>query len=532
MASVKLSILTCGLILLTPMAALAQAGQKQDLTSSGGLVCARCHVSSVLEWSISKHCTITNLARVPNCTGCHGPSKGHVADEQNGVKPDRIPRGDAIAGLCKECHQLGCPKTDKATGCQDCHHPHALVSPAPNSSGIEARAKELGTQQDAYMTGLTEGERLVKLQQWSGARDAFRAALKVNPASSQAKASLLMCDRRLKPGIAGFKIVGDQFDAQSGLPKEIVLEGSDISMVLVPAGRFDIGSDRNADAQPVHTITVAPFYLGKYEMTQAQWKTLMATNPSFYQGEKYPEADKMPVEQVSWEDCQRMLAEINKKAPGGGFRLPTEAEWEYAARAGATAPPPASQVLRFSWLQENSEPAPVAPVAPATPPAPAPAPGAARGGPGAAGASGAAASPTNRGGLFAAMAGAVRMRTNLYLVGSGVTASPHPVGTREPNAWGLYDMVGNVSVWCSSLFQPYPYVAGDGREAAFDPGSRVVRGASFTDFIESADPGLRHSDRPDHQYRWNGVRLAFSPPDAGQTAEASQLQPKDAPKSN
>ena len=244
----------------------------------------------------------------------------------------------------------------------------------------------------------------MKLQQWSGARDAFRAALKVNPASSQAKASLLMCDRRLKPGIAGFKIVGDQFDAQSGLPKEIVLEGSDISMVLVPAGRFDIGSDRNADAQPVHTITVAPFYLGKYEMTQAQWKTLMATNPSFYQGEKYPEADKMPVEQVSWEDCQRMLAEINKKAPGGGFRLPTEAEWEYAARAGATAPPPASQVLRFSWLQENSEPAPVAPVAPATPPAPAPAPGAARGGPGAAGASGAAASPTNRGGLFAAMA--------------------------------------------------------------------------------------------------------------------------------
>ena len=105
MASVKLSILTCGLILLTPMAALAQAGQKQDLTGSGGLCAPVATSVPSLEWGISKHCTITNLARVPNCTGCHGPSKGHVADEQNGVKPDRIPRGDAIAGLCKECHQ-------------------------------------------------------------------------------------------------------------------------------------------------------------------------------------------------------------------------------------------------------------------------------------------------------------------------------------------------------------------------------------------------------------------------------------------
>jgi formylglycine-generating enzyme required for sulfatase activity len=474
-----------------------------------------------LEWSISKHNTITNGERLPNCTGCHGPSKGHVADEQDGVKPDRIPRGDDIAALCMGCHQVGCPQTDKTAGCQDCHHPHALVNPAPSTTNIEARAKQLDTQQDAYKAGLAEGQRLVKLQQWGPARDAFRAALKVNPASIPAKEAVLMCERRLKPEIPGFKIVGNQFDPPSGLPKEIVLEGLDIDMVLVPGGVFDMGSDSHPDSKPAHTVTVGPFYLGKYDMTQAQWKALMSTNPSFYQGEKFPQADKMPVEQVSWEDCQMMLAEINKKTSGGGFRLPTEAEWEYAARAGSTAPPPASQVLRFSWLQENSEPEPVAASAPAAPP-PAPAP---------------VAAPTNRGGapggVITPMVAATRFRTNLYLVGSGVTALPHPVGTKQPNALGLYDMVGNVSVWCSSLFQPYPYVAGDGREAATGQGTRVVRGASYADFIESADPALRHSDRPDHRFRWNGVRLAFSPPPAGgQSAEASQLVPKDAPKGN
>jgi|GEM_PF-751490 formylglycine-generating enzyme required for sulfatase activity len=511
MARLKIWHLTWGLLILTPMALPAQEGQRQDLASAG--VCARCHVSTSLEWGISKHSTVTNGTRVPNCTGCHGLSKGHVADEQNGVKPDRIPRGDAIAGLCTGCHVEGCPKTDQQKGCQDCHHPHALVNPAMDPAAMRAHAKELTTQQDAYKARLAEGERLAQAGQWGAAGEAFRAALKENPASSRAKAAAQMCDRRLKPGIAGFKIVGDQFDAQSGLPKEIVLDGLGVDMVLIPAGSFDMGSERNADSQPVHSINVAAFYLGKFEMTGAEWKALMSTNPSFYQGEKYPQADKMPVEQVSWEDCQKMLAEINQKAPGGGFRLPTEAEWEYAARAGSSEPLPAAQVLRVSWLRENSEPdQPATAVTAATP--------VTRGTGGTGGTGVAPFAPTTR------------FRTNLYLVGSGVTSMPHPVGTREPNQWGLYDMVGNVSVWCSSLFMPYPYVADDGREAATGPGTRVVRGANFADFTESADPGLRHSERPDRRFRWNGVRLAFSPPEEGQGAAASQPEQKGMPKGN
>jgi formylglycine-generating enzyme required for sulfatase activity len=423
------------------------------------------------------HSTISEGARQPSCTGCHGPSAGHVMDEENGIKPDRIPRGADIAALCVECHGSGCPHTADLQNCQNCHHPHALVNPQLDPAALEEHAKQLTAQQDAYKSQLAEGERLALLQRWDAAGEAFRAALKENPASSRAGEALQMCERRLKPGIPGFQIAGDRFDAPSGLPREIVLEGLNLEMMLVPAGSFEFGSERHPDTRPVHSVYIAPFYLGKFEMTQGQWTSLMSTNPSFHQGEKFPQAGKLPVEQVSWEDCQKMLAEVNKKSPGGGFRLPTEAEWEYAARAGSTEPLPANQLLRFAWLRDNSEPAnPVAPP----------------------------------------------MRSSMYLIGSGVISAPHPVGAAEPNQWGLYDMLGNVSEWCSSLFQPYPYAADDGREAAAGPGMRVLRGANFSDAADAADAALRHPERPDRRFRWNGVRLAFTPPAPGQRATPSQ----------
>ncbi len=103
--------------------------------------------------------------------------------------------------------------------------------------------------------------------------------------------------------------------------------------------------------------------------------------------------------------------------------------------------------------------------------------------------------------------------------------APHAVGTAKPNPWGLYDMEGNVSVWCSSLALPYPYNKADGREAADGAGLRVVRGATFVDTADAADPTFRHSDRPDRKLRWVGVRLAFSPPEpviAAPTAQAAR----------
>ena len=265
-----------------------------------------------------------------------------------------------------------------------------------------------------------------------------------------------MIARRLKPGIPGFKTVGDQFDAASGLPKEIVIEGLGIEMILAPAGSFDMGSDGRADTAPRHTVGLGAFYLAKTAMTQGQWKTLMGVNPSYYQGAKFPQADQFPVEQVSWQDCQAMLAAVNKKV-GGGLRLPTEAEWEYAASAGGSETFDPSAVLSSAWLRENSQIAPTVtinvPAAPMVPPAatggtagkgPGAAPttpGAARGagrGPGAAG---------GRGGL--GRGGAVNVEAAKLKAPDHF--APHAVGTAKPNPWGLYDMEGNVSVWCSSL---------------------------------------------------------------------------------
>jgi formylglycine-generating enzyme required for sulfatase activity len=433
------------------------------------VTCARCHVSSSLEWGISKHSLVTRGARLPNCVGCHGESRGHVADEQNSVKPERLPRGAAIAQLCLECHRSGCPETRARADCEECHHPHALVNPKFDPAAVEAHARELSAEQAAYASDLARGEALAARGRWEEAREAFAAALKENPGDAKAAAGVERCLRRLNPGIPGFRIVGDRFDPQTGWPEEIVLDRLGLDLVLVPAGSFDMGSERNPGSEPVHTVDVPAFYLSKVEVTQAQWKAVLGNNPSLHQGAAFPDADRLPVERVSWNDCRALLATINRQVPGGGFRLPTEAEWEYAARAGSASAPAPAEVLRQAWLEENSEP-------PNLPPP---------------------------------------VRTGLYLIGAGVTSVPHPVGTREPNRWGLCDMLGDVSVWCSSLESPYPYRADDGRESVSDPGPRIIRGASFADFVENADPGLRHSGRPDLRLPWIGVRLAFVPPAFG-----------------
>ena len=88
------------------------------------------------------------------------------------------------------------------------------------------------------------------------------------------------------------------------------------------------GNDCGIDEKPAHQVTVSSFYIGKYEVTQGQWKAIMGNNPS-----KFPKGDNYPVEQVSWNDVQEFISKLNAKT-GKNYRLPTEAEWEYAARGG------------------------------------------------------------------------------------------------------------------------------------------------------------------------------------------------------
>lgn len=109
--------------------------------------------------------------------------------------------------------------------------------------------------------------------------------------------------------------------------------GVKLDMVEIPGGTFQMGSTENNDEQPVHSVTVSSFWMGRFEVTQAQWQAVMGNNPSNFKGD-----GNLPVESVSWNDVQEFLKKLNAQPnlQGKNYRLPTEAEWEYAARAGTT----------------------------------------------------------------------------------------------------------------------------------------------------------------------------------------------------
>jgi formylglycine-generating enzyme required for sulfatase activity len=448
--------------LQTQQAGQSDAGLPKEVTAhpefKAAGVCARCHVVQVLEWGISKH-----VAEQTTCQKCHGPSRAHVANERNEVKPDSVPRGEQMAKTCNTCHEGGCPATDTKVSCQKCHHHHALLDTTKQPKSDNSPFAQLLARTEIFRKHMNEGESRVKLGDWKAAQKNFQDALALRPGDSEALERLAFTKRRLDPRFPGFTVVGEAFDSKTGLPKEAKVSGLDIPMVLIPAGEFDLGTDRLPDSRPVSTVAVPAFYLGKYEVTQAQWRAVMGSNPSVHQGKAFAKADQMPVEVVSWNDCQGFIKRLNARVPGGGFRLPTEAEWEYACRAGSNDTPSNATLEQSGWFRGNSR--------------------------------------------RESLDDASQKRPNLEGMPPDAWA-PRPVGGKKANAWGLYDMQGNVEEWCSSLFTPYPYDASDGRESRDAPGMRVLRGGGFADPPEELDPALRHKDRPQRHYRWRGLRLA------------------------
>ena len=404
---------------LLALAAAAQPAPDSRFREAG--VCSRCHVAQTLEWSVSGH----PRAGI-GCIGCHGASTGHVTNERNDVKPDRA------APSCATCHAAGCPKTGRRDACASCHHPHALLG--PKDQGASRPAAGTGAL-ESFNRHMQEGDRLIAAANWGAAREAFEAALRVYPNHPRATARLAFANRRLNPAMPGFELLDAAFDPKSGLPLHVRVVGLPIEMVLVPAGDADLGDDRLPAARPAHTVAVGAFYLGRTELTQRAWLALDKENPSTHPG------DDLPVHNVSWNDAEGWIARLNARVPGAGFRLPTEAEWEFAAAADR------GDLAARAWFREAAD-----------------------------------------------------------------EGAPHAAATRQADRRGIHDLAGNVWEWCSTLFQPYPYDARDGRESPDKPGPRVLRGGSFADSADYLTRAFRHAERPDRRLPYNGFRLARSVP--------------------
>lgn len=205
------------------------------------------------------------------------------------------------------------------------------------------------------------------------------------------------------------------------------------TMVLVKGGTFRMGSNEgHSREKPVHRVSVRDFYIGKYEVTQAQWQAVMGNNPSYFK-----DCDQCPVEQVSWEDVHDFLRKLNEKT-GKIYRLPTEAEWEYAAGGGAQN--------RSKWAGTNTE---------------------------------------NELDEYA-----------WYSVNSNLKT--HPVGTKKANGLGLHDMSGNVWEWCSDWYGDY---SSSGQTNPIGPPNgthRVYRGGGWGNnagFCRVAGRGFAPSNR-------------------------------------
>jgi len=211
-----------------------------------------------------------------------------------------------------------------------------------------------------------------------------------------------------------------------------------MEFVLIPAGNFMMGSeDGEDDEKPKHKVVLTrPFYLSKYEVTQGQWEAVMGSSP--WSGRNEVSAgQRYPAVYVSWGDSQAFLTKLCLATGQNGFRLSTEAEWEYACRAGATSRYPSgdhsADVARYGWFAPN--------------------------------------------------------------VGDTGEKRAHLVGLKEPNVWGLYDMIGNAYEWCQDWYGPY------GIEPQTDPrgpgrGShRARRGGCFTCPLQCARSAKR-SKRP------------------------------------
>ena len=227
----------------------------------------------------------------------------------------------------------------------------------------------------------------------------------------------------------------------------ITIKGVQFKMVRVEGGTFQMGatSEQGSDAYdneyPVHSVTLSDYYIGQTEVTQELWEAVMGSNLSYFKGN-----NQCPVENVSWNDCQEFIKKLNRLT-GKNFRLPTEAEWEYAARGGNK-----SKGYKYSGSND---------------------------------------------------ADAVAW----YYDNSG--SKTQPVAQKQANELGLYDMSGNVWEWCQDWYDDYTSRSQNNSKGANTGSSRVLRGGSWYNFAWFMRVSYRGYFTPDYRVNYLGLRLAL-----------------------
>lgn len=224
------------------------------------------------------------------------------------------------------------------------------------------------------------------------------------------------------------------------------VNGVSFDMVRVDGGIFNMGLDKGFDDKavtnesPAHSVTLDGYYIGKAEVTQALWQAVMGTNPSNFKG------DNMPVENVSWKDCQEFIGKLNVLT-NKKFRLPTEAEWEYAARGGNKSRgykyAGSDSIDDVAWYDMNGE------------------------------------------------------------------EITHPVASKQPNELGIYDMTGNVYEWCSDWYGIYTEEPQTNPQGPTTGPGRIIRGGSIDDFRDACTSTSRDNDDPNDCDNDMGLRLAL-----------------------
>ena len=228
----------------------------------------------------------------------------------------------------------------------------------------------------------------------------------------------------------------------------LTVNGVSFEMVYVEGGTFDMGatSEQGSDAEsneyPVHSVTLSGYYIGKCEVTQELWEAVMGSNPSNFRGAQNP------VESVSWNDCQNFIKKLNSLT-GRTFRLPTEAEWEYAARGGNKSShykySGSDNIHDVAWYDDNSG------------------------------------------------------------------AKTRPVGTKSPNELGIYDMSGNVWEWCSDWYGDYSAGAQTNPQGPSSGSLRVLRGGGWYGSARYCRVSQRSGPVPYYSCSDGGLRLVLVP---------------------